>query len=264
LTPAEELTAALGGTWDGGYGLAPCVVKDHPSPSLSIINGKRGPFVTCREGCPSGFVLAALRRRGLMPERSSGRLDDAHIEQVRGGESLQAPSSNPIRSASIDKEYRVTLDRIRTALLTAAGMTGAMRQVGGLMLNYTNRRMFEHKRVVCSWLSEATLASLSTLSESGVRKARRALRECGSIVATRQGGAGRGDTTVYQFDLGWVERMEVALKSRQAHRESARGHRSEAENGDSPVGGEAGHLQTGSAGLARGDEARPESLDLTS
>ena len=69
---AKALTEALDGRWDAlkRVGKARCPAHDDSSPSLDIEIGDNGKVLfTCRAGCSQGAVLAALKRRGLWPDR---------------------------------------------------------------------------------------------------------------------------------------------------------------------------------------------------
>lgn len=67
---ARDLTAALGGFWHGGYGMARCPAHDDRSPSLSIRDGQDGKLlVRCHACCQQAAVIAALQGRGLWPSR---------------------------------------------------------------------------------------------------------------------------------------------------------------------------------------------------
>lgn len=79
---AAELVRALGGR----HGMAKCPVHDDRTPSLSIRDGKSGPLVTCHAGCDRRDVIAALRDRGLWPERE----DDQPVRRRR-----RAPAPRP-------------------------------------------------------------------------------------------------------------------------------------------------------------------------
>jgi len=62
---ARELTAALGGVWRGGYGMAPCPAHDDQDPSLAIRAAGDRVLVHCHAGCPQPDVVAALKRLGV-------------------------------------------------------------------------------------------------------------------------------------------------------------------------------------------------------
>jgi hypothetical protein len=63
-TPAEQLTARLGGRWvEDTFGYCDCPV--HGGAGLVVRNGDRSVLVVCNEGCDRRDVIRALRRRGL-------------------------------------------------------------------------------------------------------------------------------------------------------------------------------------------------------
>jgi Toprim domain len=66
MTSAAELTRRLGGRWQGRYGIARCIAHGDHNPSLSIIDGERGPILTCFAGCDWRDIRAELQRRGLL------------------------------------------------------------------------------------------------------------------------------------------------------------------------------------------------------
>src|SRR3984893_983097 len=65
MTGAAELTRRLGGRWHGRYGIAHCIVHRDENPSLSIIDGERGPILKCFAGCDWRNIRDELRHRGL-------------------------------------------------------------------------------------------------------------------------------------------------------------------------------------------------------
>jgi putative DNA primase/helicase len=69
VTPAEALTARLGGRWHGGYGAARCPMHDDRHPSLSIRDGDRGILMKCHGGCDSKAIIDELKRRGRWDRR---------------------------------------------------------------------------------------------------------------------------------------------------------------------------------------------------
>jgi putative DNA primase/helicase len=82
---AAQLTRALGGRWHGRYGTARCLVHDDRSPSLSIVDGKEGPVVTCFAGCDWREVRAELRRRGFVDDgiRLHQRAPDRNFDRPK-------------------------------------------------------------------------------------------------------------------------------------------------------------------------------------
>jgi putative DNA primase/helicase len=68
VTPAENLTARLGGRWHGTYGTSRCPVHDDREPSLSIRDGKQSVLVKCHAGCSPQAIMVALRRDWRLPD----------------------------------------------------------------------------------------------------------------------------------------------------------------------------------------------------
>ena len=67
---AIELTAALGGRWHGGAGMARCVAHEDGNPSLSIRDSDDGRIlIHCFAGCDQNVVVDALRARSQWPDR---------------------------------------------------------------------------------------------------------------------------------------------------------------------------------------------------
>lgn len=69
MTPAQELTAALGGRWNGSGGAAKCPCHDDRSPSLSIRDGTTETIFHCFSGCSSIEIVRELVRRHLLDRR---------------------------------------------------------------------------------------------------------------------------------------------------------------------------------------------------
>jgi len=67
---ARDLALAVGARKSGHRYLARCIAHKDKSPSLSITDGADGRvLVHCFAGCSQDAVIAALRQRGLWPER---------------------------------------------------------------------------------------------------------------------------------------------------------------------------------------------------
>jgi hypothetical protein len=66
---AEEIARVLHGRRSGRGYMAPCPAHDDRSPSLSITERGGRILVHCHAGCPQAHIIAALRARGLWPER---------------------------------------------------------------------------------------------------------------------------------------------------------------------------------------------------
>jgi putative DNA primase/helicase len=67
---AEAIATALGGRKAGAGWTARCPAHDDRTPSLSIRDADNVKvLVRCHAGCAKERVIAALRRRGLSPEK---------------------------------------------------------------------------------------------------------------------------------------------------------------------------------------------------
>ena len=66
MSGAQEVTARLGGTWYGHYGLTFCPAHENRrTPALSLRDGEDGRLLAyCHAGCDYRAVLAALRQAG--------------------------------------------------------------------------------------------------------------------------------------------------------------------------------------------------------
>lgn len=72
MTDAREITAALGGTWCGVYGIALCPAHGDTRPSLSLSNAASGRLLArCHTGCSFDQILDALRGLGLVAGHGS-------------------------------------------------------------------------------------------------------------------------------------------------------------------------------------------------
>ena len=70
---AKEIMKALGGRWQGAYGMARCPVHEDRTPSLKILDAENGDItVHCFAGCDWRDVKDALRREGLLPAWRGG------------------------------------------------------------------------------------------------------------------------------------------------------------------------------------------------
>lgn len=66
---AESIALSLRGRRSGPGWVAPCPAHDDRRPSLSLRDADGRVLVHCFTGCPQDDVIAALRARGLWPER---------------------------------------------------------------------------------------------------------------------------------------------------------------------------------------------------
>src|SRR4051794_8958986 len=68
MVTAQEITAALGGKYSNGSGMARCPCHDDREPSLSIRDGRKAVLFKCFAGCTSADIVTELKRQGLWPE----------------------------------------------------------------------------------------------------------------------------------------------------------------------------------------------------
>jgi len=120
--------------------------------------------------------------------------------------------------ANDDREYRVTMGRIRMALLTASGLSAAQRQIGLLMVEFVSRKDFLNHKIAHTWIGVDSLCRHADRTRSGVQTARKDLCKCGAITVSRAGGHGPRDTSVYRFNMAWVERVEAETAARSSVR----------------------------------------------
>lgn len=167
------------------------------------------------------------------------------------------------RNRARAKLYQQTVGRLRKALLTARELTRSEMHVGLLMLEYTNRSIFDRQQLACSWLSEDHLANMAGLSGSGIRKARSGLRRKDVVRVVRRGGRGPRSTSVYAFNTAWADNAQREFFEREEkfslHRSEAAGSSLASDDNvsDSPLGSDKGLPLAHEWGAARG----PESLD---
>jgi hypothetical protein len=101
---AREITAALGGRWCGGYGVACCPGHDDRTPSLSISDGEDGKIlVKCHAGCEQRAIITALQDLRLWPQlgKESGPLTAAEKDQRRQEHAEQGREQNAKSQAAL-------------------------------------------------------------------------------------------------------------------------------------------------------------------
>jgi hypothetical protein len=107
MANARAITKALGGSWQGRFGLARCTSHDDGTPSLKISDDPRkrdGIDVHCFAGCAWQTVKADLRRQGLLEDQ-----EHRHFSPTRDGEKFPNPQS----TAHLNDD---DADRIKLAL----------------------------------------------------------------------------------------------------------------------------------------------------
>jgi hypothetical protein len=105
---ARAITLALGGKWQGSYGLCCCPAHEDGTPSLKLRDDPRkadGIDLHCFSGCPWQEVKAELIKLGL-------------IEDFNGGFFAARKSTVPITEVNVDD-----LNRVRLIWRTAAALT---------------------------------------------------------------------------------------------------------------------------------------------
>ena len=108
----RRLTTGLGGKWsDSHKGKCRCPVHSDNNPSLEITEKNGTVLFVCRAGCTQSALVAALRSRGLWPERKEKkRTGTAEPQRVvatypyvdaEGVECYQTPRFGPKRLPSM-------------------------------------------------------------------------------------------------------------------------------------------------------------------
>lgn len=80
-----ELVSALGGKWQGHYGMARCPAHSDRTPSLRVEDGKDGrTLLYCYAGCENRDIIGVLRSRGIWNGRGEcAPRDPADLERER-------------------------------------------------------------------------------------------------------------------------------------------------------------------------------------
>jgi hypothetical protein len=136
---AEHIARALNGRKSGAGWMALCPAHDDHSPSLSITERGGKLLVRCRVGCEQRDVIAALRDRGLWPERDwtpaqrrdfakDRRRDEADLRKAR----LFANAAHILAEQCLEElapydSQRAPLTRLVAILRSDAGMLSEYR-----------------------------------------------------------------------------------------------------------------------------------------
>ena len=118
---ARAVTKALGGKWQGSFGLCRCPVHADRTPSLKVSNDERksdGIDVHCFAGCDWRHVKAELNRQGLLLEFTPNKLETLTAPKVL----IQRPVSGPDEDAEAAKK----LKRAETIWRTAVSLQGTL------------------------------------------------------------------------------------------------------------------------------------------
>jgi hypothetical protein len=110
---AEHIAHVLRGRRTGKGYMAPCPAHDDRSPSLSINERDGRVLVHCFAGCSQADVIAALRSRGLWPERDPiplSRADRTHrarmvaeAEHIRNDAAYFADAAALVAERTLEK-----------------------------------------------------------------------------------------------------------------------------------------------------------------
>jgi hypothetical protein len=101
------------------------------------------------------------------------------------------------------------VERVRLALLLTRDLTAAERHVALLMLEGVNQERFNETGLLFTWRGEA--AYLCGLTDKGVQKIRRRLRDLGIVDVWDGRKGGKGKTATYFVCFPWVEKTERQL-----------------------------------------------------
>ena len=108
---AESIAKALNGHKVGNSWIARCPAHDDHNPSLSICTAADGKvLVRCQAGCGQQAVIAALRQRGLWPEKGGGS------SQTTASATSQQRRDNDINRKSAMKIWQSTTPPFGTAV----------------------------------------------------------------------------------------------------------------------------------------------------
>ena len=162
MTTAERIISALGGR----NGMAKCPAHNDHTPSLSITQREGKVLVHCFSGCEQHAVIAALKARGLWPQRDRpGWTPAQRTRWAREQAELQRdlPAARYWRRAAVALGEEV-LDRLKAAGAVAELQDWTARiarwkgiEGGELVADYRWRR--EHERGMVAALVRAAMVN---------------------------------------------------------------------------------------------------------
>jgi len=155
----EALAHALGGRRSGSRWLAHCPAHEDKNPSLSITEKDGKPLVYCYAGCSQQAVIAALRGRGLWPERSRREFStEERREWTRAAEA--AKLAQLWRAAALKEADAEKLEALRLAAkLTSDYMPEAAEKILTECWEPACRRLFLLQTLHGAGLAKAFLAA---------------------------------------------------------------------------------------------------------
>ncbi|MGO1075928.1 hypothetical protein [Inquilinus sp. CA228] len=107
-------------------------------------------------------------------------------------------------SGDTEKRFRQALEHLRLAILMTPDLTDRERRLALLMVERTHRKTWTEAELFESWLSVATLGSVTGYDLRTVKRIRQALVQKGVIYVAAGGGQGPHSTTVYGFNGDWI------------------------------------------------------------
>lgn len=141
---AGEIAQALGGRRCGRGWMARCPAHQDRSPSLSIAERNGKLLFFCHAGCAWKNVAAALRARGLWPDRPAPDLTAEEWRELAKARRRDERDARPARYWAIAAEALIgeLLERLEPWDVERANLTGLLRTVRGpaLLQEFRNWR----------------------------------------------------------------------------------------------------------------------------
>jgi len=129
MTDARSIVLALGGKWQGRYGLCRCPAHGDRKPSLSLSDGSNGRLLAkCFSGCDFAAIVEALRGLGLIKGGGALVAPDLCDHYARARETQEAAEAAK-RAAQAERLWQEAQPIARTAAeayLRGRGITGAL------------------------------------------------------------------------------------------------------------------------------------------
>lgn len=125
MSDAQRITAALGGRWTGGNGIARCPAHEDRNPSLSLSDGDNGwLLLKCHAGCDFRAITAALGRMGLWDTSGFRPLRDLAREARHAAEIRNQTAKRSRQARAIWARARPVYNTLGETYLRYRGITG--------------------------------------------------------------------------------------------------------------------------------------------
>lgn len=125
MSDAQRITAALGGRWTGGNGIARCPAHEDRNPSLSLSDGDNGRLLLkCHAGCDYRAVTAALGQMGLWNGSDFRPLRDLAREARQAAEKRLQAAKRSRQARAIWAQGRPIYNTLGETYLRYRGITG--------------------------------------------------------------------------------------------------------------------------------------------